>query len=410
MSIIRYQKGNSFWMATSPQANYPKLQADLAIDVAIVGGGIAGLTCAYLLKKEGLSVAVFEEKVIGGGTTGYTTGKVTSQHNLIYSRLYGRFGKDTARLYGAANQTAVEEVRRIVHEERIVCDWRDEDNYVFTEKGDQVAQLKHEYEVAESLGLPATFENETPLPFPVRGAVRFAGQGTFHARKYVLGLARRIHGDGGYVFENTKAGHIRDGEPVTIRMEGKTVSAKHAIIATLVPYPVSAHTAYGLVEYPLTSYIVATRSGHQFGGMYITPGGPLVSVLPVEADGERLILVGGEGHIPGTGRAGKHYRNLIEYARTKLSAEPTRYQWQAWDYLPYDRLPVIGKLYPWSRRVYVSSGFMKWGLSNSMVSAMILRDRITGKDNPWAAVFDSTRSSTISSIPRFLGELPKIVG
>ena len=410
MSLIRYQKGKSFWMESSESTAYPKLASDIETDVAIIGAGIAGLTSAYLLKQAGLKVVVLEQNVVGGGTTGHTTGKVTSQHGLVYSKLYGHLGKEAAQAYGEANQAAVEEVRKIIEEEKMDCDWRAEDNYVYTEKDGQVASLKWEAEVAASLGLPATFETETPLPFGVRGAVRFRDQGTFHARKYVLGLARAVHGNGSYIFEHTKAGHVSDGNPATVRTEGGTVRAKHVILASLVPYPVSAHTAYGLVEYPLVSYIVAVRSEHDLPGMYISTGGSTYSILPVRTKEDKLLLVGGQSHIPGTGFAKSKYEKLLRFAKERLNATPTEYRWQAWDYLGYDDVPAIGRLYPWSKNFYVATGFMKWGMTNGTVSGMILRDLITGKGNPWAATFDSTRGSTVASIPRFLTKLPRMVG
>lgn len=412
MSIIKYQKGDSYWMASSKNAHagYPKLEGDIEVDVAIVGGGIAGLSSAYFLKQAGLTVAIIEQEVIGGGTTGFTTGKVTSQHNLIYAELKRRFGTAKARAYGEANQAAVEKVREVVAAEKIDCDWRDEDNYVFTEDVGEVSKLKREAEVAKSLDLPAEFLTETPLPFPVRGAVRFKGQGTFHARKYVLGLAKTVDGGGSHVFEHTKALFVTDGEPATVKTAGGAVRAKHVIIATLVPFSIPAHTAYSLVEYPLTSYIVAFPAKEALEGMYISSGESTYSILPVTSGEDNLILVGGQGHIPGTGRAKKHYEKLIDFGRERFGVEPTKYRWQAWDYLTYDHVPAIGKLYPWSRNVYTATGFMKWGLSNGTAAGMILRDLITGKKNAWAETFDSTRGSTIASIPRFIAKLPKLIG
>jgi glycine/D-amino acid oxidase-like deaminating enzyme len=409
MSIIKYQKGTSYWMEDFLDAKYPKLKGDIETDVVIIGAGIAGLSAAYLLKQSGLKVAVLEKHTIGSGTTGHTTGKVTSQHGLVYADLQKRFGKKKVRAYGEANQAGLEQIKKIIEKEKIDCDWRNEDNYVFTEKTDQVARFKHEAEIAKSLGLPANFQTETPLPFPVKAAVRFNGQGTFHSRKYLLGLAKSISGDGSQVFEHTKAETIHDGNPATVKTKSGSVHAKHLIIATLVPYTLTSHTAYGLVEYPLKSYIVATRADIDLPGMYITPDDPAFSILPVLSD-EKLLLIGGQSHIPGLGSEKKHYESLIHYAKERFNATPTKYRWSAWDYLSYDRIPVIGKLYPWSRNVYSATGFMKWGLTTGTAAGMILRDLITEKENRWADTFDSTRLSTVASIPRFIARLPKLVG
>lgn len=410
MSFIKYQKGCSYWMDSSSDEGYPKLKDDIEADVAIIGGGIAGLSSAYLLKQTGLKVVVLERNTIGSGTTGYTTGKVTSQHGLVYAGLKKRFGAKVARTYGEANQAGLAKIKEIIAKEKIESDWRDEHNYVFTEDAARIAEIKHEAKVAESLGLPASFEEETPLPFPVKGAVRFADQGTFHSRKYLLGLAKAIDGDGSYIFEHTEAEDFHDSRPAIVNTGEGSVRAKHIIVATMVPRPIGAHTAYGLVEYPLTSYIVATHTDMDFRGMYISTDAPRFSILPVISGDDRLLLVGGLGHLPGTAKANPRYERLFDYAKNRFDATPTKYRWAAWDYLSYDDIPLIGKLYPWSKNVYVASGFMKWGLTTGTVAGMILRDLITDTSNSWASTFDSTRLSTIASMPRFLASLPKLIG
>ncbi|MGI8636476.1 MAG: FAD-dependent oxidoreductase [Segetibacter sp.] len=134
--------------------------------------------------------------------------------------------------------------------------------------------------------------------------------------------------------------------------------------------------------------------------MYITPSDPLRSILPITIGGQSWLLVGGEGHIPGLGGGSEaRYQKLADYAKDRFGVTPT-YRWLARDYLSYDDIPLIGKIYPWSKNVYVATGFMKWGLTNGTVAGMILSDRILGKNNPWAATFDSNRLGPIKSIPK----------
>src|SRR5215213_7217950 len=188
----------SYWISSVTEPRYPEPKQDITVDVAIIGAGIAGLSAAYFLKQTGRKVAVLERNAVGAGVTGYTTGKVTSQHNLCYAKLQKNFGPAIARLYGQANQAAIEQMEQIIAKENIACDWQREDNYVFTEKSAEVAKLKNEAAIAKKLGLPAAFVTKTSLPFAVKGAVRFNDQATFHARKYLLGLARAVHGNGSY--------------------------------------------------------------------------------------------------------------------------------------------------------------------------------------------------------------------
>lgn len=391
----------SYWIDSKDNFTYPALTEDLSVDVAIVGGGIAGLTAAYLLKQTGLTVAVIEKNSIGSGTTGGTTGKVTSQHNLVYDDLIKRLGEKGARLYADANQTAVESIIKLIRDEKVDCDWEQQDNYVYTTQPKRVEQLKSEAKAAARLGLPASFETKLDLPFEVAGAVKFAGQGRIHATKYTQTLAAIVQGGGSYVFENSNVTKIEDGEPAAVGTDAATVTAKNVIVASKVPaWPLMARFTYAALEYPHTSYVLAAKLESSLQGMYISPDKNHYSILPVHMGAEKLLLIGGENHVPGLGRATRRHQKLAEYASKHFGSTVFPYRWKAMDYLVYDDLPLIGKVYPWSKHLYTATGFRKWGMSFSMVAGMILRDLITGQKNPWASLFDSTRLRPVLSIPR----------
>jgi glycine/D-amino acid oxidase-like deaminating enzyme len=393
-------RGTSYWMETAPTTDYPKLTSGLDVDVAIVGGGIAGLTTAYLLKKRGKKVAVIEKSTLGDCISGFTTGKITSQHSTTYTSLVRDFGEEHARLYGEANEEAIVQIETIIKNEKIDCNWRREDNYVYTEKPEEIKKLQQEADDAARLGLPATYESTTPLPYEVQGAVKFANQATFHIGKYLQGLARAVHGNGSFVFEHTKASFFSGGEHPSFITPGGKVTAKDVIIATNVPTPIIMHTYYGLMEYPSRSYIVAGKTDKPISGMYINTGSPGRSVLPVKVKGQDYLLIGGEGHMVGlSGPASNHYEKLSDFARDQFSVE-TDYEWTSWDYVAYDSLPLVGKAYPFSKHMYVATGFRKWGLSNSMVAAMILSDELSGTKSPWADTFRSNRLSSVTSMPK----------
>lgn len=403
------EKEVSYWMDSSPEyLLYPKLEDDLTVDVAIIGAGIAGLSTAYFLKQAGYSVAVIEKNVVGGGVTGFTTGKVSSQHGLKYSKLQKRIGKEKARLYGEANQAAIGAIEDIITREKIDCDWRREDNVVFTDKQAELDVLKAEAAVAAKLGLPARFTSETALPFSVKGAVIFSDQATFHPRKYLLGLAKAVNGEGSYVFEQTKATHIDHGPPGAVHTKKGHVHAEHIVIATQVPYPIVTRGLYCFLEYPLYSHIIAARVADTFPGMYISAGSVVRSILPVRSGNETLLLVGGGSHVPGAGSSEHRYRQLAEYAEQQLGLRSIDYRWKAYDYQGYDELPLIGKLYPWTNTTYVATGFLKWGLTNGTVAGMIISDTIQGKKNHWAPVFNSNRLSPLVAIPSAAVKVAKL--
>ena len=389
----------SYWRESYTKGLYPKLSADTTVDVVVIGAGITGLTSAYLLSQSGLTVAVLDKDTVGGGTSGRTTGKVTSQHNLIYDTLNNRNGETTARLYGEANQAAVNMVDDIVTSEKIDCEWSREDNYVFSDQISEVETLKKEASTAKRLGLPASFVTKLPLPFKIEGAVKFSNQARINSQKYLLGLAKAIEKSGGHIYEHSSVSWIRDGSPANVKSNGHTVTASHIIVATNVPTsPLMARGGYCILEYPKESYIVAGTIKDKVEGMYISPDKHNYSILPV---GNSTILVGGEGHISGLrGSRKDRFQKLANYAETHLGVTEITHKWSDRDYLSYDDIPLVGKLYPWSKNVYVGTGFMKWGLSNGTVAAMIIHDTIMHKPNDWAAVFDSNRSGPIKSIPR----------
>ena len=395
----------SLWRLDSPGQIYPKLSGHVEVDVAVVGAGITGLTTAYLLKKAGHTVAVVEKATVGAGTTGRTTGKVTSQHGLIYNDLEQSHGRETAQRYAAANQAAVGQVASIVADESIDCDWSRQDNYVFTTQPEQVGKFRREAEVAASLGLPASFEKTSPLTFEITAAVKFAGQGRINAQKYLLGLAAAVQGGGSYVFERSNVIGIRDGRggvPTRIRTGHGRVVARDVIVASNVPtLPLMARGGYCVLEYPTESYIVAAPTRQKLAGMYISPDADHYSILPIEHDGQPMILIGGGGHVSGMRLSKeKRFRRLASYGAVHFGIESVSNKWSDRDYTAYDRLPLVGELYPWSRHVYVATAFQKWGLSNGTAAAIMLRDRLVGADNDWAETFRTDRSSPVKSIPR----------
>jgi glycine/D-amino acid oxidase-like deaminating enzyme len=393
----------SLWRDYYPKRPiYPKLKADAKTDVVIVGAGITGLTCAYLLKKSGMKVIVLEKNTIGSGTSGRTTGKVTSQHNLMYSDMIKRLGAKSAKAYAMANQAAVERIRQIVKSEKIDCNWQTVDNYIFTTNPHKTKMLKQESKAAAGLGLPSTFDTKTPLPFKVLGAVRFTRQGKINSQKYLLGLAKAVNGNGSYVYEKSQVTSFNYSGEVSVRVGERSVLAKTIIVVTKIPsYPLAARASYALLEYPTESFGIACEIAKPLQGMYISPDKDNYSLLPIKMGRKHmLVVVGAGGNIPGV-RLSKEdrYQKLADYAVNHFQATAITHKWADMDYLAYDRFPLVGRVYPWSENMYTATGFMKWGLSNGTAAAIMLHDKIMGTDNDWASAYDSSRIRPITHIP-----------
>lgn len=387
-------KPASFWIDSTPTTNFPALANDISVDVAIVGGGITGLTAATLLKRAGKTVAVIESRQIAAGVSGHTTAKVTSLHQLIYADLIKEFGEEKARLYGESNQAAVERVAKFVAEEEIDCDFSRQSTYTFAESEENLTQVKAEYEAAVQLGLPATFVQETSLPFPILGAVRFDNQAQFHVRKYLLHLAKHIAGKNSYVFENTRVQTVEEGNSCQVVTEKGTVRAQDVLVTTHLP--ILNQGLFFAKTYPKRSYIIGARIDPAKApeGMYIGTGKDYHSIRTTPDEAGLLLLIGGKGHKVGTVTATEEkYQQLEEYARDRFGVDTFEYRWSTQDMVSFDRLPYIGKLTPLNNHIYLATGFSLWGMSKGTLSGMLLSDLVLGKENAWTQLYDSTRAT-----------------
>lgn len=382
------------------------LDGHVATDVAVVGAGITGLTTARLLSRAGRRVVVIDGGEVCAGVTGYTTAKVTALHSTIYSTLRQTWGDEVATVYGTANQSAIVAVRELVKADRIDCDLVDAPAFTYAESEDATATIEAEVDAATHAGVPVTFTTQTDLPYPVAAAVRLDGQAQFHPRKYCLGLVDAIVRDGGSVFERTRALHV-DVDKARVVTDRGSIKATSVVLATHLPFPEVG--GYFARCAPMRSYALAVElgGGAQPGGMYISVDAPTRSIRSAPYG---WIIVGGEGHKVGhDDDTVRRYEALEAWARARFSLGSVGYHWSAQDYVSADHLPFIGRLSPGSERVFVATGFGKWGMTNGTVAAMILTDLVQGIENPWAATFDSTRVAIRQGIHGVVNENVDVV-
>lgn len=387
----------SLWLATTDKTNYPPQQGDVKVDVAVIGGGIAGLTTALLLKEEGRTVAVVEAGRIIEGVTAYTTAKITSLHNLIYDHLTRSFNEETATLYAEANQAAIGLVASMVDRYSIDCRFERQAAYTYSTAKSDVEKMQAEVEAARKAGLPAEFVTETPLPFKIAGAVKLDWQAQFHPRKYLLALAQLIDGDGSYVFEKTRARNVEEGEPCSVTTEHGVITADNVVLATHFPLVDSA--LYFARMEPHRSYVLAvTLDGPVPEGMYITPDSERSIRRHRTPDGKEFLIVGGEGHKTGTkSDTIQRYQRLETWARENFPVKEVAYSWSTQDFMPFDRVPYIGAAHPAAKRLYVATGFKGWGMTSGTLAGLLLTKLITGQETPWAKVFNPNRVDLVGA-------------
>lgn len=383
----------SYWIDSTPPTSYPRLAEDTEADVAVIGGGIAGVCTAWEVASTGRSVVLLEADRIVTGVTGYTTAKLSALHTLAYARIARAFGKDGAGLYAQSQQSAVERAAALIDELGIDCDLERVPGFTYAESEAEVQHVRDEADAAREAGLPASFVTETGLPFPVAGAVRVEEQAQFHPRKYLLALAEDLSHRGGRIFERTRAVGLDEGQPCRVTTEqGRIVVARDVVVAT--HYPVFDRALLFARLSPRRELVVAGPIGPERdpGGIYITPEENTRSVRTAPyRDGQRLLIVTGEHFTPGTTDVTERFERLLVWARNRFPEVEIAYRWATQDNTTTDGVPFVGPFHPATRHVHVATGFGGWGMSTGIMAGQLLAATIAGEWLPWADLYDPRR-------------------
>ena len=363
----------SIWEKNAQLPTFEPLRREIRADALVIGGGLTGLLCAHELTQAGLRCVVAEAGHICGGVTKNTTAKLTVQHGLVFHKLLRRFGTERARAYLDANWAALNRIRALCQD--IPCDFEEKPNYVYSL--DDPRELERELAALDKLGRPAALAKDLPLPFPVAGAVRFDRQAQFHPLKFAATIAEKLP-----IFEHTRVLEVEPGRAVT---EHGTIKAEHIVVATHFPF-LNKFGAYWLKLYQSRSYVLALEGAPKLGGMYVDASGKGLSFRNYD----NMLLLGGGGHR--TGKPGSGWAGLEDFARRHYpDARPTA-RWAAQDCMSLDGAPYIGLYSPRLPGLYAVTGFNKWGMTSSMVSAAILTDLLLERENPFAPVFHPSRN------------------
>ncbi len=363
----------SLWEQTWSRPKFPAQDKEITTDVLIIGGGMAGVLCACQLHRAGVPYVLAEAETICSGITKNTTAKITSQHGLIYNRLISQFGIERAKQYLAAGEAALQTYRALCR--NIDCDFEEKAAYTYSLNDRR--KIERELQALEKLNFPAQFTDSLPLPFPVAGAVRFPNQAQFHPLKFISGIAEGLH-----IFEHTQVQALDGTTAVT--NHGR-IHAEKIIVTTHFPF-LNRHGSYFLKLYQQRSYVLAHENAPDVDGMYLDAASDGLSFRNYG----NLLLIGGGGHR--TGKKGGGWRPLQEFARRHYPQAEEKYRWATQDCMSLDGVPYIGPYSASAKNLYVATGFNKWGMTSSMVSAMILSDLVQGKQSPYAEVFSPSRS------------------
>jgi glycine/D-amino acid oxidase-like deaminating enzyme/nitrite reductase/ring-hydroxylating ferredoxin subunit len=394
----------SYWLATSESTAKAPLAGTEEADVAIVGGGIVGLTTALLVAQQGRDVIIVEGARLASGVSGFTTAKVTAGHGLAYSRLENDHGAEAAKLYAEAQQAGLEIIRSLVERHEIDCDLEALPNYVLAQEESELEAIEKEAAAAGRAGLSARVVTEFDAPFPCMGAVELSDQSQFHPRRYLLGLAEAVLEAGGKIVERSGVLEIVGDGPYVVRTEQGEVRASAVVVAT--NYPIVDPGFFATRIHPSRSYVVAAKlAGNSWPcGMYINVGSPTRSVrTAVLTDGGRLALVSGEGHRVGQEpETEERYALLERFMREHLDVGETLYRWSTQDAFSVDGLPFVGRVD--GQDLFVATGFAAWGMTNGTAAAHTIANDIAGRRLDWADLFALDRATVLASATDFVRE------
>ena len=363
----------SVWSANSNFQQFPQLKENIKTQVAIIGGGIAGILCGYMLKQKGVDCVILEADRICNGVTQNTTAKITSQHGLIYDKLIKGFGIEKAQMYLQSQESAIKTYRKLC--ESIDCDFENKSNFVYSINN--LKKIEKELHALVRLGFNPDFTSKIPIPISIEGAVEFPNQAQFNPLKFLSHISKNLQ-----IYENTKVIEIRGKHAYT---QNNKITAEYFIVATHFPF-MNKYGGYFSKMYQERSYVIALENGEQINGMYVDEAQKGMSFRNYK----NYLLIGGGDHR--TGKDGGNYRELRTFAKIHYPHSSEKYHWATQDCMTLDGVPYIGRYSKKIPNVLVATGFNKWGMTSSMVAAEILSDIVVNRENDFKELFDPSRS------------------
>lgn len=387
----------SLWLTTAPGpvASTP-LNQDIDTDVLVIGGGISGITTAYCLAQKGQDVVLIEDGYIGSGESGRTSGHLCSALDDRFYELERLFGKDGAVMAAESHAVAIEWIEHTIKKHNIDCHFRRVDGYLFLYPGDKKENLEKEYQAAKEAGLMPEMLNSIPFMASEEGShcIRFPYQAQFHVMLYLKAMAKILDESGVRIFTQTRAEEITEKGA---KANGHTIRANHIVVATNSPVNnlVSIHTK----QWPYRSYVIAGKvpSGSLPYSLWWDSGDPYHYVRLEEYDGTHdMLIVGGEDHK--TGQADdedipeeERYAKIETWARKRFPMlGDIEMRWSGQIMEPVDSLGYAGKN-PGNDNIYVITGDSGNGLTNGTLGALIVRDLILDRQNPWTELYKPSR-------------------
>ncbi|WP_411954893.1 FAD-dependent oxidoreductase [Alkalibacillus sp. S2W] len=397
------QNHEPIWNQTRSLKQYPPLSQDESTEVAIVGGGITGITAAYLLQKAGKQVTLVDQGRLLNGTTLHTTAKITAQHGLIYDQLINSYNYQTSRHYYEANLEAMQLIQSLIQDEQINCDLQQHDAYLYTESTEGVAKIEKEFEAYDRLNINSQLADSIPFNLEIEKALIMKDQWQFNPTAYLSYLIQRLDQGSTKLYEHTAGRTI---EEKSVIMEDNTqLTADRILICTHFPF-YTENKLFSTRLHAEKSYVIAFPTADPYpGGMYLNIDSPKRSIRETTINDQSYILFGGEGHKVGQGEdMSTHYEALKRDAKAIFSKQPIDYQWSTQDLVTVDKIPYIGPVSKEQPHILLATGYRKWGMTNGTAAAKMMTDDVLNKPDPKQNIFSPSRSSVTKGLTSFIKE------
>jgi glycine/D-amino acid oxidase-like deaminating enzyme/nitrite reductase/ring-hydroxylating ferredoxin subunit len=409
--IARDGACTSIWQdSMEPFAPTNKPEHDKVYDVAIIGGGITGLSTAWLLQKAGKQCIILEAKNIGFGTTGGTTAHLNTVLDTPYHTIAKNFGQDNAKLVAQAAREAIDLIRQNINELGIDCTFREEEGYTFAQTEDQVKDLDEIYKSCQEVGVDIAYTKEIPVPITHLKAIRFEKQAQFHPLQYVYGLAKAFENAGGVIVENTRVRSL-EGDDIIKIVNNKTYAARAVVFATHIPIGINL---LHLRCIPYRTYAMAVRLKHDTDyprALVYDSEEPYHYYRTQEIDGIPHLIAGGCDHRTAEEEnTEKRFLHLEAHLRKHFEIEEVRYAWSSQYFEPADGIPYIGHLPGHNANTLVATGFGGNGMIYSSVAAITLSKMLTGEETPYTKLFDPNRVKPIAGFVNFIKHNAVVAG
>lgn len=386
---------SSPWMTDPADRRAAPLATPTSCDVCVIGGGIAGLTTAYLLADAGKKVVLLEaQPEVGGGETAFTTAHLAWVLDDSFSRLMKVRGADTAKAAADSHRAAIDLIGQIATAERIDCDFKRVDGYLFPGAHPEGVTLREENDAVQKLQLPHEWRNRVKNGGLWEGeCLRFPDQGQFHPIKYLAGLAAAVRRKGGVIHTGTRVTRIDGGEPCTVTTEGgPTVTANHVVIATNSPFDAGVTLHTKMAAYTTYAVGVEVPPGTVPNSLYWDTEDPYHYIRVQPGEQSDLLIVGGEDHKTGQEHdQGERWAHLIGWVRQRIpTAGEVKHRWSGQVFETPDGLGLIGRA-PWGKNLFVITGDSGMGLTHGTLGAKLVTNLILDRVDPLAGVYDPNR-------------------